>query len=117
MSSTGLSVYNLAMQEPTERSYTTGEQHKELSGSWVTRDEVDCEKVEEKLDCFTPLSADESLRNIITGINANEDANVLDLFEIGKYIVEMMDGQSVFSYSQKRSLKVKTIIQQERESL
>ena len=41
MSSTVSSAYNLAMQELTARSYTTGEQHKELSASRVSRDEAD----------------------------------------------------------------------------
>ena len=66
-------------------------------------------KSQKKLDSFIPFSADESLRNIITGINANEDVNVQDLFETGKGIVQKMDGQSVFSYAHKRSLKVKTL--------
>jgi len=97
------------MQELTARSYATSEQHKELSASRVSRDETDLGKVAEKLHSFTPFSADESLRNIITGINAYEDVNVQDLFEIGKDIVQKMDGQSVFSYSHKRSLKAKTL--------
>ena len=109
MSSTVSSIYNLAMQDLTARSYTTSEQHKELSASRVRRDETDVSKVAEKLDSFTPFSVDESLRNIITGINANEDVNVQDLFEIGKNIVQKMDGQPVFSYSHKRSLKAKTL--------
>ena len=71
--------------------------------------QTDLSRVAEKLDSFTPFSADESLHNIITGINANEDVNVQDLFEIGKGIVQKMDGQSVFSYAHKRSLKVKTL--------
>jgi len=75
----------------------------------VSRDKADLSKVAEKLDSFTPFPADESLRNIITGINANEDVNVQDLFEIGKGIVQKMDGQSIFSYAHKRSLKVKTL--------
>jgi len=75
----------------------------------VSRDKADLSKVAEKLDSFTPFPADESLRSIITGINANEDVNVQDLFEIGKGIVQKMDGQSIFSYAHKRSLKVKTL--------
>jgi len=80
-----------------------------LSASRVSRDEADLSKVAEKLDSFTPFSDDESLRNIITGINVNEDDNVRDLLEIGRDIVQKMDGQSVFSYSHKKSLKVKTL--------
>ena len=109
MSSTVSSAYNYPVQELTARSFTTGEQHKELSASQVSRDEADLGKVAEKLDSFTSFSADESLGNIITGINANEDVNVQDIFEIGNDIVQKMVGQLVFSYSHKRSLKVKTL--------
>ena len=79
MSSTVSSLYNLAMQDLTERNYVTSEQHKELSPSRLKRDEMDLGKVAEKLDSVTPFSTDESLRNIITGINANEGVNVQDL--------------------------------------
>ena len=58
----------------------------------LKRDEIDLGKVAEKLDRVTLFSTDESLRNIITGINANEGANVQDLFEIGRDIVQEMDG-------------------------
>jgi len=91
MSYTVSSAYNFTMQELTTRSYTTSEQHKELSASRLRRDETDLGKVAEKLDSFTPFSADESLRIFITGINANEDVNVQDLFKIGKDIVQNMD--------------------------
>ena len=109
MSSTVSSSYNLAMQELTMNSYTTGEQHKEFSTSRINRDEADLEKVAVKLDSYSPFSSDKSLRNIITGVNANEDVNVQNLFAIGNDTVKMMDGQSVFSYTHKRSWKVKTL--------
>ena len=41
MSSPVSSFYNLAMQDLTERSYVTSEQHKELSASRLKRDEID----------------------------------------------------------------------------
>ena len=50
MSSTVSSLYNLAMQDLTERSYVTSEQHKELSASRLKRDEIDLGKVAEKLN-------------------------------------------------------------------
>jgi len=75
MSSTVSSAYNFAMQELTTRSYTSSEQHKELSTSRLRRDETDLGKVAEKLDSFTPFSTNESLHIFITGINANEDVN------------------------------------------
>ena len=80
-----------------------------LSASRMKRDEIDLGKVTEKIDSVTSFSSDESLRNIITGINVNENVNVQDLFEIGRDIIKEMDGQSVFSHSHKRSLNVKTL--------
>ena len=59
-------LYNLAMQDLTERSCVTSEQHK-LSASRWKRDEIDLRKVAEKLDSVTPFSTEESLRNIIAG--------------------------------------------------
>ena len=90
------------MQDLTERSYVTSEQCKKLSASQLKRNEIDLGKVAEKLDSVTPFSTDELSRNIITGIGANEGVNVQD-------IVQEMDGQSVFSYSHKRSLNAKTL--------
>ena len=61
------------------------------------------------MDSFTPFSEDKSLRNIITGVTANEDVNVHDLFTIGNDVVGKMDGHSVFTYSHTKSSKVKTL--------
>ena len=105
------SLYNLAMQNLTEISYITSEQHKELAASRWKRDEIDLGKVAKKLNSVTPFSTDESLRNIIAGINVNEGVNVQHLFEIGSDIVQEMDGQSVFSHSHKWSLNTDSSIQ------
>ena len=48
------SSYNITTQEMISNSYTTGEQHKELSTS-RSRDEADLVKVATKLDSFTPF--------------------------------------------------------------
>ena len=61
ISSTVSSSYNHAMQELSTNSYITGEQHKELSTSRVSRDEADLVTVATKLDIFTPFSDDKSL--------------------------------------------------------
>lgn len=87
LSPTVSSSYNLAMQELTAKSYTTGERFKEWSTSSVSRVEADLEK----LDSFTPLSDDKSLQNIITGVYAKEDFTVRDLFAIGNDIGRWTD--------------------------
>ena len=68
MSSTVSSSYNVAMQELTTNNYITGEQHKALSTSRVSRDEADLVTVATKLDRFTLFTDDKSLCYIITGL-------------------------------------------------
>src|SRR6218665_3048285 len=57
----------------------------------------------------TPFSEETTLRNIITGIIADKNVNVQDLFTVGASIVTEMNGVSVFDYSYKRKSKVRTL--------
>lgn len=81
----------------------------------MSRDKADLAMVAAKPDSFTSFVDDKSLHHIITGITgtANEDVDVHvhDLFTIGNNVpvVKNMDSHSVFSYSHKRSLKVRTL--------
>ena len=56
-----------------------------------------------KLDQQSPFSDEVTLRNIITGINADTNVSVQNLFIVGTDAVTNMEGQAVFSYSHKRS--------------
>lgn len=103
------SAYNYAMQEFSQMLYTTSEQHKEATSARMNRDKSDKEKLVEKLADFSPFTGDATLRNIITGINANDNVNVDDLFTVGNSTVQTMEGQSIFSYSHKRNTRVKTL--------
>ena len=62
-----------------------------------------------KLDQQSPFSDEATLRIIITGINADTNVNVQNLFIVGKDAVTNMEGQAVFSYSHKRTNAVKTL--------
>ena len=66
-------------------------------------------KIATKLEQHSQFSDEVTLRNIITGINADEDVNVQDLFIVGRNTVKKMEGQSVFSYSHKRNTAVRTL--------
>jgi hypothetical protein len=109
MSAPICSSYNYAMQNYTNTAYTTSEQHKEATTSRMERDTKDLGKLSSKFDEYTPFSEETTLRNIITGINADKDVNVLDLFDIGNTTIRKMEGQSVFQYSFKRKDKVRTL--------
>ena len=68
--------YNVAMQEFTTLSYSTSEQHKELTESMMRRVLADLEKISSKLVGCSPFSPDPSLRNIVNGVVAEEFVNV-----------------------------------------
>jgi len=75
----------------------------------MERDRADLAKLASNLEQYSPFSEETTLRNIITGINADKYINVQDLFTVGKSVVTEMKGQSVFEYSYKRKNKVKTL--------
>ena len=62
-----------------------------------------------KLDQQSPFSDEATLHNIITGINADTNVSVQNLFIVGTDAVTNMEGQAVFSYSHKRTNAVKTL--------
>src|SRR6218665_3684134 len=93
------------MQEFNNTVYTISEQHKEATLSRIQRDRFDLGKLASKLQQNSPFSEETTLRNIITGINADKNVNVQDLFTVGAGIVTEMNGVSVLDYSYKRKSK------------
>ena len=84
------------MQEFTDLVYSTSEQHKESTGSRMRRDRADMQKITEKFRAFQPFSEDPSLRNIVTGVVANDDVDVHEYTIIGNGIVEQLVGKPIF---------------------
>ena len=76
-----LSEYNIAMQDPTNLTYTTSAQHKDSTESRIKRDASDLEKIRTKLEACSPFTSDPTLRNIVNGIVARPDVNVQE-FEL-----------------------------------
>jgi len=109
LSSPACSEYNHAMEDFNKRAFTTSAQHKEMSGARMKRDQADLAKMKEKLQSFSPFCADPTLRNIITGVIAEDGVNVDDYQTVGRKIIEKMEGQPVFTYVSKRKDKVKTL--------
>ena len=104
MSRPKTSEYNVAMQELTNLSYTTTEQHKESTEARKKREAVDLEEIN-----FSP---DPSLRNVVTGVVAEEAVNVHEYEYVGCRIIHKMKGQSAFTFSFSRKDKAVTIGQQ-----
>jgi len=109
MSSPICSEYSMAMEDFDKCAFTTSEQHKELTPARKDRDQIDIRKVREKLEKHNPFSTDPSLRNIVTGVEASEEVNVDNYVEVGRKIIEKMEGQLVFSCSWKRKDRARTI--------
>ena len=108
MSAPVSSAYNYAMQEFCETVYTTSDQHNDAPRmAW---DKEDLAKLAAKLDQQSSFSDEVAMRNITTGINADTNVNVQNLFIVGKDAVTNMEGQAVFSYSHKRTNAVKTLV-------
>ena len=106
------SEYNVAMQEFTNLSYTTTEQHKESTEARKKRDVVDLEEINSKLEACSPFSPDPSLRNVVTGVVAEEAVNVHEYESAGCRIIHNMKRQPAFTFSFSRNDKAVPLVQQ-----
>lgn len=109
MSTPVTAEYNMAMQEFANLSYSTSEQHKELTDARMKRDSNDLQKISDKLVGFSPFAPDPSLRNIVTGVVAQDGINVHEYKGVGSTIMQKMVGQPVFTYSFSRKDKARTL--------
>lgn len=109
MSTPVTAEYNMAMQEFANLSYSTSEQHKELTDARIKRDNNDLQKISAKLVGFSPFAPDPSLRNIVTGVVAHDGVNVHEYKGVSSTIMQKMVGQPVFTYSFSRKDKARTL--------
>ena len=101
--------YSQGMDDVTGITYSTSEQLIDTSSARITCDHEDTGKVLNFITEFSPYTSDECLRNIVTGVVADDAINVHELISVGKRIVEEMDGKDVFTYSFCRKDKVKAL--------
>ena len=99
-----------AVQELTEVLCQTSEQHKDISTSRVKRDISDAMKVLNFISCRSPSDkTNKSLRSMFTGEIASKSVNAHKAAEVGKRIVEGMEGVPIFDYSYETKLKAITM--------
>ena len=103
------SLYNLAMQDFTDTTYTSSEQHKDIVQSRAKRDASDLEKLSTKLRSCSPFAPDPSLRNKFTSVAATKDVYVARFQELGTRNVQELNDKAAFTCSFKRNLKAKTL--------
>jgi len=109
MSSPISAEYNSAMQEFTNLSYTTSEQHNDMTEARMKRDLGDLEKISTELAGCSPFSTDPSLRNIVNGVVAAEDVTVHEYDSVARKVMQKMIGQPAFTFSFSRKDKAKTL--------
>ena len=100
---------NRAMQELTGAKYSTSEQNKETGKCRQRRDMKDTHTLLLTLSARNPFDESPSLRNIMTGINANSDVDVCRAKYIGQKIIDSMTGIPVAKYTFKRSDQLTTL--------
>ncbi|KAK3085994.1 hypothetical protein FSP39_011885 [Pinctada imbricata] len=100
---------NEAMQEVTSVNFHTSDQHKELGDTRKKRDDSDTHAMIEFLNQRSPFAQVKELRNIETGVSGDERVNADKAFDVGKDILQSMEGNKVSEYVFKKSRQVITL--------
>ena len=100
---------NNAMQDLTEINFHTNDQHKESGTARKERDEHDMITFLSFFADRNPFMDDTSLRNLETGETSEKTVNVDQAHDVGKKIIQQMEGQNVGTYVFKRCNKVPTM--------
>ena len=101
------SSYNLAMQELTKVIYRSSEQHKSLSTSRIVKDKEDVQKILDHMITISPFTEDEALKNIETGVCADESVNVHLFQTIGEKLLKKWRGERCLVINLKEVKNVK----------
>jgi len=94
---------NRAMQELTGVKSNSGEQNNDMSKARRKRGAKDTLAILTTFADRDPFSADPNLRNIMTGVNADNAVNVDRARAIGEKILSSMTRKSATDYTFKRS--------------
>ena len=101
---------NSAMNDITETGYVTSEQHKEAGTSRMERDDKDIRSIVAFLRERDPFQRgflqNPHLRNIETGVTADNNVNADSAKTVGQGIIDSMVNQNIMKYSFKRSKQI-----------
>ena len=109
LSMPALAEVDRAMQCVTKVMYNSDEQNKDMSKARQELDMQDIRKLLTFLEERNPFSTNVSLRNIATGVTAEKSVNVDKAKDIGKAILNSMDGKPIADYTFKRSAQAITL--------
>ena len=93
---------NCAMQEPTEVSYTTSDQHKDVSKARQERDMAGTLEVLEYLAPISPFGENSTQHSIALGITADATVNCDCAQQVGKKVLEGMVGKTTTQHTFKK---------------
>ena len=108
-------VVNEAMQNLSNRNFSTSEQHMELTISTVKRDNKDTMNIFEFLLENNPFECTKDLRSITSSLTADQTVNVHRTKHVGEKILDKMFGKNVFSFSFSRKDTV-TLLGQDKQA-
>ena len=97
------------MQEFTEDTFSSSEQHKDTSEARISRDMKDTKSLLSFFQVRDPFSDDFSLRNIATGVTAIDTVNADVAKEVENKILEEMTGQYCKDFVFKRESQAITL--------
>ncbi|KAG1650842.1 hypothetical protein GQR58_027696 [Nymphon striatum] len=98
-----------AMQQLTGVNYNTSEQHKDVTKSRQEKDMTDTCELLEFLEPRNPFSDNKSLRNIATGVNADDRVNADNARDVGDKILTSMVDKHVLEYTFKKTNQAVTM--------
>jgi len=94
-----LATINEAMQELSNRCFSTSEQHKELASARVKRDNKDAKSIFNYLCENNPFERTQDLRSIASGLTGDHTVNVHNAKQVGEKILDSIFGKNVFQSS------------------
>ena len=98
-----------SMQEFTEVSCNTSEQHKDATQSRIKCDSEDMYKILNTLSDLDPFGPDPSLRGLVCWLIAHDSVNVDDNKDVGQLSLKFMVGKSNTSISFERKKQAVTL--------
>lgn len=90
---------NSAMQDFAGSTYTSSEQHKDMTDTRLKRDEKDTRLIACFLEERDPFRECSRLKNIATGVVADSSANAHKACDVGTVILDKMVGHKVSEFS------------------
>jgi hypothetical protein len=97
------------MQFLTRVQFTTSEQQKEATAARRERDKRDIETIASFVKDSDPFREGKPLRNLVTGMVAEENVNTHLAYDNGLKIISSMENQNILEYSFKRSMQIQTL--------